>query len=71
MGLVITDGKITDTASGRSLSYGDLFGGKRFDCPVRDDVIPKTPDKHTVVGRPTKQGDILENYVMIEHEAEL
>ena len=51
--LTVTDGTITGPATGRSVTYWDLFGGKRFDRQVTGDGQPKGPEAYRIVGRPS------------------
>ena len=57
--LAITDGTITDAASGRSVTYWDLFGGKRFGCRVTGVGRPKRPESYRIVGKYTGRLDLL------------
>ncbi len=56
--LEIHEGTITDPATGRSVTYWDLFGGTRFGQPVRGIGRPKDPDAYRLVDRPTARLDI-------------
>src|SRR5262245_34150261 len=42
----------TSDAAGRSVTYWDLLGGRRFDRRASGRVRPKTPSAHRIVGRP-------------------
>jgi len=42
----------TSGAAGRSVSYWDLLGGRRFDRRASGRVRPKKPSAHRIVGRP-------------------
>ena len=57
--LTIKDGYITDQTTGQSISYWDLFAGKRFGCPAMGEGRPKKPEDYRVVGRPTERLDLL------------
>jgi CO/xanthine dehydrogenase Mo-binding subunit len=57
--LRVTDGTITDPATGRSVTYWDLFGGKRFGCRVTGAAQPKRPEAYRIVGRPAERLDLL------------
>ena len=57
--LTVTDGAITDSATGRSVTYWDLFGGKRFGCQVMGVGRPKRPEAYRMVGRYTGRLDLL------------
>jgi CO/xanthine dehydrogenase Mo-binding subunit/aerobic-type carbon monoxide dehydrogenase small subunit (CoxS/CutS family) len=56
--LQVEDGQISDPASGRSVSYWALFGGRRFGLPVTGVGQPKAPDEHTLVGKAVKRLDL-------------
>jgi nicotinate dehydrogenase subunit B len=57
--LAVTDGTITDPATGCSVTYWDLFGGKRFNCPVTGAHRPKRPEAYRMVGNDTERLDLL------------
>jgi CO/xanthine dehydrogenase Mo-binding subunit len=57
--LTVTDGTITDPATGRSTTYWELFGGKKFALPVRGVGRPKGADAYRTVGRPVPRLDLL------------
>jgi len=57
--LTVSDGLITDPASGRSVSYWDLQGGKRFGCPVTGVGQPKGARAYALLGRPRARQDIV------------
>jgi nicotinate dehydrogenase subunit B len=57
--LTVIDGTITDPATGRSVTYWDLFGGKRFGCRVSEASRPKGPGAYRIVGRPAERLDLL------------
>lgn len=48
--LRVTDGAITDPVTGRSVTYWDLFGGKKFDHRVVGLGQPKQPEVYKIVG---------------------
>jgi nicotinate dehydrogenase subunit B len=56
--LRVSDGTITDPATGRSVTYWDLFGGKRFGTRVRGIGQPKGPEAYRIVGRPARRLDL-------------
>ena len=56
--LVVADGVVTDPASGRSVSYWQIQGGRPFGCRVTGTVPPKRPQLHTVAGRPATRLDL-------------
>jgi len=57
--LTVTDGTIADPATGRSVTYWDLFGGKRFGSRVSGVGQPKRPEAYKIVGRPAERLDLL------------
>ncbi len=57
--LTVTDGVITDPATGRSVTYWDLFAGKRFGRRVQGISQPKQPEAYRIVGRPAERLDLL------------
>ncbi len=57
--LTITDGTITDSVIGRSITYWDLFAGKPFHAPVMGGGQPKGPEEYRIVGRPFERLDLL------------
>ena len=57
--LALSDGTITDPATGRAVTYWDLFGGKRFNSRVTGRVQPKKPEAYRVVGRRATRLDLL------------
>ena len=56
--LFIDDGTITDPATGRSVTYWDLFAGEKFGCPVMGRGQPKQPEAYRIVGRPEGRLDL-------------
>jgi CO/xanthine dehydrogenase Mo-binding subunit/aerobic-type carbon monoxide dehydrogenase small subunit (CoxS/CutS family) len=57
--LTVTDGVITSPATVGSVSYWDLFGGKRFGCQVRGVGSPKRPEAYRIAGRYKGRLDLL------------
>jgi nicotinate dehydrogenase subunit B len=57
--LTVTDGTIIDSATGRSVTYWDLFAGKPFHGPVMGGGQPKGPEAYRIVGRPAARLDLL------------
>jgi nicotinate dehydrogenase subunit B len=57
--LRIADGTISDPATGRSTTYWDLYGGKKFGGWVGGKARPKQPDSYQIVGRPAERLDLL------------
>lgn len=58
-GLTVNDGTITDSATGRSITYWDLFGGRQFGCKITGLGQPKSPQAYSLVGEPTQRLDLL------------
>jgi CO/xanthine dehydrogenase Mo-binding subunit len=56
--LVVNAGVITDPESGRSISYWDLFGGKKFGVQISGMGKPKPADAYSLVGQPAKRIDL-------------
>jgi nicotinate dehydrogenase subunit B len=56
-GLVAANGKVTDPATGRSVSYAELAHGKTLarNLPAEDPVTP--PDQWTIAGQPIPKKD--------------
>jgi len=57
--LTVTDGTIADPITGRSVTYWDLFGGKRFGSQVTGRSQPKGAEAYGIVGHPTARLDLL------------
>jgi nicotinate dehydrogenase subunit B len=57
--LTVTDGTITDPVTGRSVTYWELYGGRRFGCPVTGTIRPKGPDAYALLGRPQDRLDLV------------
>lgn len=58
--LTVSDGTITDSVSGHSVTYWDLFGGKTFDRKVEGGFDLRPPETYSIVGHSVKRLDILE-----------
>ena len=56
--LSVSDGKITSTATHRSISYGALIGGKNFSLKVDKAAAVKDPSHFKIVGRSVPRVDI-------------
>jgi nicotinate dehydrogenase subunit B len=52
--LVVEDGTISDPISGRSTTYWELMGGKKFGCKVTGTVQPKGSNEYKIVGQPAQ-----------------
>jgi nicotinate dehydrogenase subunit B len=57
--LTVTDGVIADPVTGRSVTYWDLFAGKRLGRQVRGSSPPKRPEAYRIVGRSAERLDLL------------
>ncbi len=57
--LTVSDGTITDPVTGRSVSYWELYGGRRFGCPVTGAIRPKEAAAYKVVGYPQPRIDLV------------
>ena len=57
--LTVADGAITDAATGRSVTYWALQGGKRFGSPVTGVGQPKAAAAYQVVGRAQPRLDLV------------
>jgi nicotinate dehydrogenase subunit B len=56
--LIVSDGTITDPASGRQTSYWQLMGGQKFGRQITGLGRPKLPQSHRLVGQPATQLDL-------------
>jgi CO/xanthine dehydrogenase Mo-binding subunit/aerobic-type carbon monoxide dehydrogenase small subunit (CoxS/CutS family) len=56
--LVVADGTISDTESGRQVTYWQLLGGKRFGTNITGAIPPKTPAGNKIVGQAAKRLDL-------------
>ncbi|MBN2502727.1 MAG: molybdopterin-dependent oxidoreductase [Anaerolineales bacterium] len=56
--LMVAEGRITDPETGRSVTYWELFGGKKFGVNVTGATQPKSAAAYTLVGQPEKQLEI-------------
>jgi nicotinate dehydrogenase subunit B len=59
--LVVNDGIIHSGASGQSVTYGQLVGGKTFSLKVDRNAELKNPDSYTIVGRSIRRPEIEAN----------
>ncbi|MFN2231726.1 MAG: molybdopterin cofactor-binding domain-containing protein [Anaerolineae bacterium] len=57
--LTVHDGTISDPATGRSVTYWDLFAGKRFGVQASGSGQPKGSEAYEIVGRPAIRLDLL------------
>jgi nicotinate dehydrogenase subunit B len=56
--LAVSDGTVSDPVSGRSTTYWQLLGGRRFDVEVTGTATPRLPSSHTIVGTAAKRLDL-------------
>jgi nicotinate dehydrogenase subunit B len=56
--LRVASGIITSGRAGKSISYGELIGDKRFDLRVSGRARTKKPSEYTVVGKSVPRNDI-------------
>src|SRR6202790_5571433 len=56
--LRVASGIITSGRAGKSISYGELIGEKRFDLRASGRARTKKPSEYTVVGKSTPRTDI-------------
>ncbi len=59
--LVIDNGVIRFNASGKSITYGQLVGGKPFSLHVDGNAPLKNPDSYTIVGKSIRRPEIEAN----------
>lgn len=50
--LAVKNGTITDSASGKSTTYWDLFGGKAFDTNIMEEGFLKATADYEILGQP-------------------
>jgi nicotinate dehydrogenase subunit B len=56
--LQVSDGTVTDPATGRQTTYWRLVGGKRFGYQIVGLGRPKAPEAYQIVGRPATRLDL-------------
>jgi CO/xanthine dehydrogenase Mo-binding subunit len=59
--LVVNDGIIHSRASGQSVAYGQLLGGKTFSLKLDKNAPLKSPDSYTIVGKSIRRPEIEAN----------
>lgn len=72
--LQVHDGTVTDPISGRSTTYWDLFGGKRFGKMISGLIKPKDPEEYQIIGKPAPRLDLQEKVMgkpVFIHDLEL
>jgi CO/xanthine dehydrogenase Mo-binding subunit/aerobic-type carbon monoxide dehydrogenase small subunit (CoxS/CutS family) len=57
-GLVVQDGVITDPETGRTTTYWELLGGKKFGTSYSGAISPKSAKDYQVVGEPVQRLDL-------------
>jgi nicotinate dehydrogenase subunit B len=58
--LTVSDGTISDPITGRTVTYWELYGGRRFGCPVTGAIPPKGEDAYALVGRAQDRLDLVD-----------
>ncbi len=56
--LPVRDGVISDPSSGRSISYWQLLGGRRFNRRISGSAPQKAPSAHSLVGTSAQRSDL-------------
>ena len=56
--LTTADGAVVDRDNARSVSYGELIGGRKFSVPLNRDARRKPASEWTVLGQPVPRLDI-------------
>jgi len=57
--LTVEDGRITDPATGKQLTYWELMAGRLFDSNVMEEGKLKPPELYGIVGTPLYQDDLV------------
>lgn len=57
--LDVSQGIIRDPDTGRSTTYWDLLGGRRFGVNISGAAHPKIPDTYQVIGKPAQRLDLV------------
>ena len=57
--LSVSDGTVTDAATGRSTTYWELSGGRKFECKVEGMGSLEPPDTYSIVGHAVERLDSL------------
>ena len=57
--LWVEDGLIKERTGVRQITYGQLMGGRTFDCDIIDDISLKDPCRYTTVGRSVRGNDLV------------
>ena len=57
--LTVVNGLITDPATGRQVTYWELFGGKKFNTKVMGIGFLKSPEDYRIVGRSIHRLDLV------------
>ncbi len=56
--MTVEDGVVSDPRTGRSASYWELMGGKRFNRRISGDIPAKRPEKCRVIGASARRLDL-------------
>jgi len=57
--LTVENGTITDSSTGRSTTYWDLFGGKAFEANVMEEGFLKSPEEYQILGQPLYRDELV------------
>jgi CO/xanthine dehydrogenase Mo-binding subunit len=72
--LTVSDGTVTDPCTGRSITYWEMYGGRRFEGSVTGAIRPKGATEYKVVGRAQPRTDLVAKVVgegVFVHDMEL
>ena len=56
--LTVDDGVVSDPATGRTVTYWQLFGGRRFGRVITGQAKPKRPEQRRLTGQPMTRLDL-------------
>ncbi|MFO7287060.1 MAG: molybdopterin-dependent oxidoreductase [Gammaproteobacteria bacterium] len=69
--LRVENGVVTAEGTNRSVTYGELVGGRLFEVPFTGEARPKSPDQYKLVGKPAPRKDlpakVAGTYTYIQH----
>src|SRR5690606_28468499 len=69
--LRVENGVVTADGTNRSVTYGELVGGRLFEVPFTGEAQPKSPDQYKLVGKPAPRKDlpakVAGTYTYIQH----
>jgi CO/xanthine dehydrogenase Mo-binding subunit len=49
---------VVNAAGGKAVSYAELIGDRKFSQKLQRKALPKSPDRHAVIGRPVPRVDL-------------